>query len=136
MQKIKYIEIVFHDLEVTRSDDHSKGRMLYGRIPKFMQTSVVLFIRHLLTLVQVEKLNNSIYVHWLDCTRLSLQDLEHMARWISLILNQSMPDHFFNFLLNYIDHGIKPLFSVPLLQTWGTCISFALFQIFTEMDLQ
>ena len=33
---------------------------------------------------------------------------------VDLIDFQSMPDHGFNFLLNYIDHGIKPLFCVPL----------------------
>ncbi len=33
--------------------------------------------------------------------------------------------------LNYIDHRIKLLFSIPLVQKCGSCIALALFQIFT-----
>jgi hypothetical protein len=39
--------------------------------------------------------------------------------WINF---QSMPDHGFNFLLNYIDHGIKALFCVPIVRKRASCV--------------
>jgi hypothetical protein len=42
-----------------------------------------------------------------------------------------MPDGGFKYLLNYIDHGIKYLFSIPLQRKQGSCIAIALIEIFT-----
>ena len=50
---------------------------------------------------------------------------------VDLIDFQSMPDGEFRFLLNYIDHGIKFLFSIPLVRKRASCIALALFEIFT-----
>ena len=49
---------------------------------------------------------------------------------VDLIDFQSMPDGAFRFLLNYVDHGIKTVFSVPLVSKRAWCIALALFQIF------
>ena len=49
---------------------------------------------------------------------------------VDLIDFQSMPDGAFCFLLNYVDHGIKTVFSVPLVSKRAWCIALALFQIF------
>ena len=45
---------------------------------------------------------------------------------------QSMPDGPFKYLLNYIDHGVKKLTSIPLTSKRATSVAFALFTIFTE----
>jgi hypothetical protein len=42
-----------------------------------------------------------------------------------------MPDGDFCFLLNYIDHGVEFLFSIPLTRKHASCIAFALLEIFT-----
>jgi hypothetical protein len=42
-----------------------------------------------------------------------------------------MPDVSFCFLLNYIDHGVKFLFSIPIVQKTASSIAIALLQIFT-----
>ena len=42
-----------------------------------------------------------------------------------------MPDGDFCFLLNYIDHGVKFLFSIPLTCKCASCIAIALLEIFT-----
>ncbi len=42
-----------------------------------------------------------------------------------------MPDGNFHFLLNYIDHGVKFLFSIPLTCKHASCIAIALLEIFT-----
>jgi hypothetical protein len=45
---------------------------------------------------------------------------------------QSMPDGVFKYLLNYIDHGVKKVTSIPLANKQALCVAFALFTIFTE----
>jgi hypothetical protein len=50
---------------------------------------------------------------------------------VNLIDYQSMPDGDFCFLLNYIDHGVKFLFSIPLTCKHASCIAVALLEIFT-----
>ena len=50
---------------------------------------------------------------------------------VDLIDFQSMPDRSFRFLLNYIDHGVKFLFTIPILHKAASCIAIALLQIFT-----
>ena len=51
---------------------------------------------------------------------------------VDLIDFQSMPDGEFKFLLNYIDHGIKKLTSVPLVAKRALSMAVALLGIFTE----
>ena len=51
---------------------------------------------------------------------------------VHLIDFQSMPDGAFLFLLNYIDHGIKKLTSIPIVAKRATTVAFALLTIFTE----
>ncbi len=51
---------------------------------------------------------------------------------VNLIDFQSMPDGEFKFLLNYIDHGIKKLTSVPLVAKRALSVAVALLGIFTE----
>ena len=45
---------------------------------------------------------------------------------------QSMPNGAFLFLLNYIDHGIKKLTSIPIVAKRTTTVAFVLLTIFTE----
>ena len=51
---------------------------------------------------------------------------------VDLIDFQSMPDGQFKFLLNYIDHGIKKLMSIPLVAKRVSAAAVALLTIFTE----
>jgi hypothetical protein len=50
---------------------------------------------------------------------------------VDLINFQSMPDGDFCFLMNYIYHGVKFLFSIPLTCKHASCIAVALLEIFT-----
>ncbi len=51
---------------------------------------------------------------------------------VDLIDFQSMPDGDSQFLLNYIDHGIKKLSSIPLVANQAASVALALLRIFTE----
>ncbi len=44
---------------------------------------------------------------------------------------QSLPNGEFKYLINYIHHGIKFLFSTPLKFKRASCIAYALIEIFT-----
>ena len=54
-----------------------------------------------------------------------------MRGQIDLIDFQSMLDGLFRFLLNYIDHGVKFFFSIPIVHKTASSIAIALLQIFT-----
>jgi hypothetical protein len=47
----------------------------------------------------------------------------------------STPDGIFKYLLNYIDHGVRKLTSIPIASKQASCVAFALFTIFTEIGL-
>ncbi len=51
---------------------------------------------------------------------------------VDLIDFQSMPDGKFPYLLNYFDHGIKKLTSIPLVAKRALSVAIALLTIFTE----
>jgi hypothetical protein len=51
---------------------------------------------------------------------------------VGIIDFQSMPDGIFKYLLNYIDHVVKKLTSVPLAAKRATYVALALLTIFTE----
>jgi hypothetical protein len=50
---------------------------------------------------------------------------------VNLIDFQSMPNGNFCFLMNFINHGVKFLFSIPLTCKHASCIAVALLEIFT-----
>jgi hypothetical protein len=51
---------------------------------------------------------------------------------VNLIDFQSMPDGDFKYLLNYLDHGVKKLNSMPLVFKKASSIAYALVTIFTD----
>ncbi len=78
------------------------------------------------------------YLHHLnEAQPASHGDQTHHHPWfgtqgqVDLINFQSMPDGDFCFLMNYIDHGVKFLFSIPLTCKHASCIAIALLEIFT-----
>jgi hypothetical protein len=46
-----------------------------------------------------------------------------------------MPGGLFRFLLNYIDHKVKFLFTIPIVHKTASCIAIDLLQIFTMIGL-
>ncbi len=52
---------------------------------------------------------------------------------VDIIDFQSMLDGPFKYLLNYIDHGVKKLMSIPLTSKQAASIAFALLTIFTNL---
>ncbi|KAL3760851.1 hypothetical protein ACHAWU_007917 [Discostella pseudostelligera] len=101
--RVTFLERVFADLLVGHGTDHTRGRTLYSRMAGVI-TNCPRNVCKMFTDLCPDALNG---------------------------MRESMPDGEFRFLLNYVDHGIKYLFSVPIVRKRASCIALALFQIFT-----
>jgi hypothetical protein len=131
LQQPTYIERVFSDLMKIHQVDHFKGNSLYvhardchGNITR-----------------ELCKMFTDLCLH---CVKL-LSHRKPVAGVKNIVSNgfgirgqadiidfQSMPDGVFKYLLNYVDHGVKKLNSIPLANKQALCVAFALFAIFTE----
>lgn len=130
VRRICYLEHVFSYILVAHGQDHMKGRTLYTCV-----TALFSNIPH------------DICKHFTDTCPCCIERQQRTRQTaglcpiitqgfnvrgqVDLIHFQSMPDGEFRFLLNYIDHGMKFLFSIPIVHKRANCIALALFQIFT-----
>ena len=130
LKRITYLERVFADLLVAHGTDHNKGRTLYSRLSELVH-NVPRSICKLFT----DLCPRCIECHQRNRPTAGLRPIItngfNVRGQVDLIDFQSMPDGEFRFLLNYIDHGIKFLFSIPIVRKRASCIAVALLQIFT-----
>ena len=131
LQQPTYVERLFSDLHKIHCVDHCKGttfskraKQAYDNVPqelcKMFTDCCPQCIRVLQGRKQVVGIKNIVTKGF--CVR----------GQVDLIDFQSMPDGEFKFLLNYIDHGIKKLTSVPLVAKRALSVAMALLGIFTE----
>ena len=59
-----------------------------------------------------------------------------MRGQVDIVDLQGMPDGLFKYLLNYIDHGVKFLWSMPLVSKRAAMIALALYEISAQLELQ
>ena len=129
--RFTYLERVFADLLMAHGTDHNKGRTLYKRVGEERIFAIARPVCQLFTdtcphCIQKQARNKPaagirpIVTHGFN-----------VRGQVDLIDLQSMLDGSFRFLLNYIDHGIKLLFSMPIVRKRGSCIALALLEIFT-----
>ena len=130
LKRMTYLERVYSDIQRNHVVDHSKGRTLHSRISEVF-----------------DNISKEVCKIFTDSCPLCV---ERQARTkpvaglkpiitsgfgkrgqVDLIDFQSMPDGSFNFLLNYVDHGIKFVFSKPIKFKRASCIAVALLEIFT-----
>lgn len=130
LKRVTYIERVFADLVTAHGPDHNKGRTLYARIAELVcncpRPVCKLFTDTCPRCIERQQRNRPT-----AGLRPIITRGFNVRGQVDLIDFQSMPDGNFRFLLNYIDHGIKFLFSVPIIAKRASCIALALFEIFT-----
>jgi len=130
LKRLTYIEKVFADLLVAHGPDHNKGRTFFGKIRESV-SNVSRPVCKLFT----DLCPRCIERHQRNRPTAGIRPIItngfNVRGQVDLVDFQSMPDGEFRFLLNYIDHGIKILFSIPLVRKRASCIAIALFQIFT-----
>lgn len=131
LKKPSYFERVFADLKTIHMPDHPKGETFYKRvcekydnIPKRVCKLFTETCRrcgeHAKTKKPTAGVKNIITEGFGARGQVDLVDF------------QSMPDGPFKFLLNYIDHGVKKLTSIPIVAKRASCVAVALLTIFTE----
>lgn len=130
LKRVTYIERVFADLLTAHGPDHTKGRTLYSRL-----VAIVHNVPRSICKLFTDLCPRCIERHQRNKPTAGLRPIVtdgfNVRGQVDLVDFQSMPDGEFRFLLNYIDHGIKFLFSIPITRKKGSCIAIALFQIFT-----
>ena len=131
LRKLTYFERLYADV-LAQHHDHNRGNSLYKRVcekhSNVSKTWTVLFTKTCPGCIErapkpkpIAGLKNIITCGF------------GVRGQVDLIDFQSMPDGSFKYLLNYIDHGLKILFSVPIVAKRATCIAYALFNIFCQI---
>ena len=133
LQKPTYAERLFTDLWKIHKEDHCKGTTFYYRV-RDTHGNVTREVCKLFTdvcphclVVFSSRKKPTAGIHPIITKGLGVRGQ------VDLIDFQSMPDGVFNYLLNYINHGVKRLTSIPLASKRASSVAFALFTIFTEI---
>ncbi len=130
LPKLSYLERLFSDLQSIHYVDHCKGLTIHhraterhGNIPREVTKIFTDVCPHCISLSNRKKpvagIRNIVTLGFGQRGQIDLIDF------------QSMPDGPFNFLLNYIDHGVKVLISIPIVAKRASCVAAALLNIFT-----
>ena len=131
LQQPNFIERVFADLLKIHQVDHCKGNSLFvhardchGNITQEVCKMFTDVCPHCVKLLSCKKPIAGV--------KNIVTDSFGIRGQVDIIDFQSMPNGMFKYLLNYIDHGVKKLTSIPLANKQASCVAFALFTIFTE----
>ena len=128
--RLSYLEKAYADIKHHHGADHCKGNTLLARIGQSIhnigRVSTQVFTRTCPICIQREtRLRPTPGIKPIVTRGLGTRGQ------VDLIDFQSMPNGEFRFLLNYVDHGVKFLFSIPLTRKRASCIAIALLEIFT-----
>ena len=115
VKRITYLERVFSDLLVEHGTDHSKGRTFYTRVCAVISNVPRELCQHF-TDTCPRCIERSQRTRSTAGLRPIITAGFNTRGQVDLIDFQSMPDGEFRFLLNYIDHGCKFLFSIPIVR--------------------
>ena len=128
MRRLSYMERLYNDI-LREHGDHNRGATLSFRVAErwcnISRDWTTIFTKTCPQCIErapkpkpVAGLRNIITYGW------------GMRGQVDIIDLQSMKDGIFKYLLNYIDHGVKFLWSVPLVAKRASCIALALYEIF------
>ena len=131
LQQPTYAEKLYADLWKIHKVDHCRGLTLYNRARD----------KHGNVSREICKMFTDVCPHCIQAAsrKKPVAGIKNMVTdgfgvrgQVDLIDFQSMPDGSFKYLLNYIDHGVKKLTSIPLTSKRAVSVAFALYCIFTE----
>jgi hypothetical protein len=125
VKRITYFEAVYTEIKRAHGQDHMEGRTLYDCLGE-----------------QFKNIGPELCKMFTDMCLICITQLKRnwpvagikpiithgfgTQEQVNLINFQSMLDGKFCFLMNYIDHGVKFLFSIPLTCKHASCITVAL----------
>ena len=128
IHRFTYLEKLFADMLEHHGDDHAKGRSFHSRL-RDVYCNISRHVAKMFTDTCPGCIMEQQRMAPLAGLRPIITAGFGTRGQVDLIDFQSMPDHGFNFLLNYIDHGIKALFYVPIVRKRASCVAYALFQV-------
>ncbi len=130
VKRIIYFEVAYTEIKRAHGQDHTKGRTLYARLGEQFENIgcklCKMFTNMCPICINQMKRNRPV-----AGIKLIITNGFGTQGQVNLIDFQSMPDGNFCFLLNYIDHGVKFLFTIPLTCKRASCIAVVLLEIFT-----
>jgi len=132
IKRVTYMERVFVDLKKAHGDDHCKGTTILGRMNDHY-ANVGMNVTKIFTStcpVCIKRDNRKKPVAGIKPIVTRGMGVRGQ---VDLIDYQSIPNGDFKDLLNYIDHGVKFLFSIPRKRKRASCIAVALLEIFTVL---
>ena len=128
--QLTYLEAAYSNINKCHLPDHTKGRTLHARVCRSYSN-----IARNLTKLYTETCPICIAREVRNKPPAGVRPILTVGfgtrGQVDLIDFQSLPNGDFKYLLNYIDHGIKFLFSIPLKFKRASCIAYALLEIFT-----
>jgi hypothetical protein len=130
LQRITYLERSYFDLRNAHGADHCKGNTIFGRVSENI-ANIGRNVTKCFTTTCPECIRRDTRAKPVPGIKPILSRGFGTRGQVDLIDFQSMPNGEFKYLLNYIDHGIKFLFSIPLKRKRASCVAVALLEIFT-----
>lgn len=131
LTRLSYYERVFADLKAAHGDDHKKCKSLFQQV-KMSHSNIPRDIQKLFTDTCPLCVANNTTIKKPAAGLKSIIAYEFGQRGqMDLIDLQSIADGEFKYLLNYIDHCTKYLFSIPLTSKRADAVAQALVSIFT-----
>jgi hypothetical protein len=128
VKRITYFEVAYTEIKRAHGQYHTKGHPLYARLGE-----------------QFENIGRELCKMFTNMCPICITQMKRnrpvtgikpiithsfgIQGQVNLIDFQSMPNGDFHFLMNYINHGVMFLFSIPLTCKRASCIAVALLRI-------
>jgi hypothetical protein len=113
------LEKTYADIKHHHGADHCKGNTLLRVCTKLFTRTCPIRIQHETRLRRTPGIKPIVACGLGTCGQVDMIDF------------QSMPNGDFRFLLNYLNHGVKFIFCIPLKRKQVGCIAISLLEIFT-----
>jgi hypothetical protein len=133
VKRIMYFEAAYTEIKRAHSQDHTKWRTLFARLGeqfKNIGRKLCKMFTGMCPICITQMKRNRPVVGIKPIITHSFGTRGQ----VDLIDFQCMPNGNFRFFLNYIDHGVKFLFSVPLTRKRASYIAIVLLEIFTVVE--
>ncbi len=122
--RLSYLEKAYADIKHHHGADHCKGNTLLARVGQSIHNIGRIFTKLFtctcpICIQREKRLRPTPGIKPIVTRGLGTRGQ------VDLIDFQSMPNGDFRFLLNYLDHGVKFLFSIPLKRKRASCVAIA-----------
>jgi hypothetical protein len=130
VKRIIYFQAAYTEIKRAHGQDQTKGRTLYACLGEQFENIGCELCKMFINMCPICITQFKLKQPAAEIKPIIIHGFGTRGQ-VNLINFQSIPNGNFSFLMNYIDHGVKFLFSIPLTRKRATCIAVALLEIFT-----